>query len=115
MKLCLIRVAFALSAFAVTSPTFPAQGNSATSPHPTTVMMERMTTAEIRDAIHAGKTIVLIPSASTDSTTWISMASVAPVLSSAPVPHSPSRLSSSPPRIPSPLKKNLPSNSFEHF
>ena len=43
------------------------------------------------------------------------MASVAPVLSSAPVPHSTSRLSSSPPRIPSPLKKNLPSNSFEHF
>lgn len=68
MKLCLIRVAFALSAFAVTSPTFPAQGNSATSPHPTTVMMERMTTAEIRDAIHAGKTIVLIPSASTEAT-----------------------------------------------
>jgi len=31
-------------------------------------MMERLTTTEIRDAIHAGKTIVLIPSASTEAT-----------------------------------------------
>ena len=31
-------------------------------------MMERMTTAEIGNAIHAGKTIVLVPSASTEAT-----------------------------------------------
>jgi creatinine amidohydrolase len=68
MKLSLIRVAFALSAFAATTPTFSAQANSATSRRPAPVMMERMTTAEIGDAIHAGKTIVLIPSGSTEAT-----------------------------------------------
>jgi creatinine amidohydrolase len=68
MKLSLIRVAFALSAFAVAGPTFSAQGKSATSPRPAPVMMERLTTVEIRDAIRAGKTIVLIPSASTEAT-----------------------------------------------
>lgn len=68
MNLSLIRVAFALSAFAITSPTLGEQGNPATSPHPMSVMMERMTTAEIGDAIQAGKTIVLIPSASTEAT-----------------------------------------------
>ena len=68
MKLSLIRVAFALSAFAATSPTFSAQANSAASRRPVQVMMERMTTAEIRDAIQAGKTIVLIPSGSTEAT-----------------------------------------------
>jgi creatinine amidohydrolase/Fe(II)-dependent formamide hydrolase-like protein len=68
MKLSLIRVAFALSALAATSPTLSAQGNSATSPRAAPVMMERMTTADIHDAIRAGKTIVLIPSASTEAT-----------------------------------------------
>ena len=68
MKLSLIRVALALSAFAATSLTFSAQGNSATLPQPVPVMMERLTTAEIRDAIRSGKTIVLIPSASTEAT-----------------------------------------------
>lgn len=68
MKLSLIRVAVAVSAFTATSPTFSAQGNPAASPRPAPVMMERMTTAEIRDAIRAGKTIVLIPSASTEAT-----------------------------------------------
>jgi len=68
MKLSLIRVAFALSALSATSPTFAAQGSSATSSRSASVMMERMTTAEIRDAIHAGRTIVLIPSASTEAT-----------------------------------------------
>ena len=68
MKLSLIRVALALSALAATSPTFPAQGNSTALPRSSPVMMERMTTAEIQDAIGAGKTIVLIPSASTEAT-----------------------------------------------
>jgi creatinine amidohydrolase len=68
MKFSLIRVAFALSAFAATSPTSSAQGSSPSSPRPAPVMMERMTTAEIGDAIHAGKTTVLIPSASTEAT-----------------------------------------------
>lgn len=66
MKLSRNRIAFALSAIA-TSPTFAAQ-NSATSPRPAPVMMEQMTTTEIRDAIDAGKTVVLIPSASTEAT-----------------------------------------------
>ena len=64
----LIRVALALSALVPISPTFSAQGTSATVSQPASVMMERITTAEIRDAIHAGKTIVLIPSASTEAT-----------------------------------------------
>ena len=68
MKLSLVRVVFALLAFAATSPTFSAQANSGTSRRPAPVMMERMTTAEIDNAIHAGKTIVLIPSASTEAT-----------------------------------------------
>ena len=68
MKLSLIRVALALAALAETSPAFSAQSHSATSPRPTSVMMERLTTAEIRDAIKGGKTIVLIPSASTEAT-----------------------------------------------
>jgi creatinine amidohydrolase/Fe(II)-dependent formamide hydrolase-like protein len=68
MMLSLIRAAFALSALAATSPTLSAQADSATSRRPAPVMMERMTTAEIGDAIHAGKTIVLIPSASTEAT-----------------------------------------------
>jgi creatinine amidohydrolase/Fe(II)-dependent formamide hydrolase-like protein len=68
MKSSPIRVAFALSALAAASPTFAAQGDAATSRRPAPVMMERMTTAEIRDAIHAGKTVVLIPSASTEAT-----------------------------------------------
>lgn len=68
MKLSLVRVAFALASLTAASPTLAVQGNSATLPHPVPVMMERLTTAEIRDAIHAGKTIVLIPSASTEAT-----------------------------------------------
>lgn len=68
MKLSRAPVAFALFAIVAGTPTFSAPGNPATFGHPTRVMMERMTTAEIRDAIHAGKTIVLIPSASTEAT-----------------------------------------------
>jgi creatinine amidohydrolase/Fe(II)-dependent formamide hydrolase-like protein len=68
MKLSPICVVFALSTFAAAAPSFSAQGYPATSPRPALVMMERMTTAEIRDAIHAGKTTVLIPSASTEAT-----------------------------------------------
>ena len=66
MKFSLIRVAFALSALAA-SPAFTAQSKPVTSTAPS-VMMERMTTAEIRDAIGAGKTTVLIPSGSTEAT-----------------------------------------------
>ena len=68
MKLSLVRVAFALSAFPATSPAFSAQADSALSHRPAPVMIERMTTAEIGNAIHAGATIVLIPSASTEAT-----------------------------------------------
>jgi creatinine amidohydrolase/Fe(II)-dependent formamide hydrolase-like protein len=68
MKLSLIRVAFALSAFSVASPALSGQGSSAASRRAAPVMMERMTTAEVRDAIHAGKTVVLIPSGSTEAT-----------------------------------------------
>ena len=68
MKLSLIRVTFALSVFAAISVMVSAKGSSATSSRPPLVMMERMTTAEIRDAINAGKTTVLIPSGSTEAT-----------------------------------------------
>jgi creatinine amidohydrolase/Fe(II)-dependent formamide hydrolase-like protein len=68
MKLSLIRVAFALSAFSVDSPALSGQGNSAAPPRPAPVMMERMTTTEVRDAINGGKTTVLIPNASTEAT-----------------------------------------------
>ena len=68
MKLRPIHFALALSAFAATSSTFSAQANSAAPRRPTPVMLERMTTAEIGDSIHAGKTIVLVPSASTEAT-----------------------------------------------
>ena len=68
MKLSLIRAAFAFSALAFTNLASFAQGNPAPTRQPVPVMMERMTTVEVRDAIHAGKTIVLIPSASTEAT-----------------------------------------------
>lgn len=67
MKLSLIRVAIAVSAFSVASPLASAQGPAAPPP-PSTVMMERMTTTELRDAIKGGKTTVLIPNASTEAT-----------------------------------------------
>ena len=67
MKLSLIRVAIAVSAFSVASPLASAQGPAAPQP-PATVMMERMTTTELRDAIKGGKTTVLIPNASTEAT-----------------------------------------------
>jgi creatinine amidohydrolase len=67
MKLSLIRVAIALSAFSVASPLASAQGPVAPPP-PATVMMERMTTMELRDAIQGGKTTVLLPNASTEAT-----------------------------------------------
>lgn len=63
-----IRVAFALGTLAASSPTLSAQGHSIASRPPAPVMMERMTTTEIRDAINAGKATVLVPSASTEAT-----------------------------------------------
>src|SRR3954468_6875388 len=60
MKLSLVRVAFALSALSVASPALSGQGSSAAPTRPAPVMMERMTTAEVRDAIKGGKTTVLI-------------------------------------------------------
>jgi creatinine amidohydrolase len=68
MKLSLIRVALALSAFSVASAAVPAQGNLVSQTRPAPVMMERMTTVEVRDAIRGGKTTVLIPNASTEAT-----------------------------------------------
>jgi creatinine amidohydrolase len=65
MKLSLIRAAFALSAFSVASPTLSGQGSPGAPPP---VIMERMTTAEIRDAIIGGKSTVIIPNASTEAT-----------------------------------------------
>jgi creatinine amidohydrolase len=67
MQFNMIRVALAMLAGATAVPTFSAQHNSATL-RAAPVMMERMTTAEVRDAIHGGKTTVLIPSASTEAT-----------------------------------------------
>ena len=68
MKLSLTRVAFALSALSVASPSLSAQPSPATPMQPAPVMMERMTTAEVRDAIASGKTTVLIFNASTEAT-----------------------------------------------
>jgi creatinine amidohydrolase/Fe(II)-dependent formamide hydrolase-like protein len=68
MKSNLIRVAFALSALAATIPTLSAQAIKATSRRAAPVMMERMTSEEIRDAIRAGKTTVIVPSGSTEAT-----------------------------------------------
>ena len=68
MMLRLVRVAFAFLAVAFTNMASSAQGNPAPTQQPVTVLMERMTTVEVRDAIHAGKTIVLVPSASTEAT-----------------------------------------------
>lgn len=68
MKFSLIRVAFALSVFSVASPALSGQGSPAAPTRPAPVMMERMTTAEVRDAIKDGKTTVLIFNASTEAT-----------------------------------------------
>ena len=68
MKMSLIRIAVAWSAFIVTSSAFAAHAHSATRRGLPPVMMERMTTAEIGNAIRAGKSIVIIPSASTEAT-----------------------------------------------
>ena len=66
MTLSLIRAAFALSALTIASPALC--GQAAAPPDPAPVMMERMTTTEIRDAINSGKTTVLIFNASTEAT-----------------------------------------------
>lgn len=68
MKLSLILLAFALSAFSVARPALCGQGNSSAPTRPAPVLMERMTTEEIRDAIKGGKTTVLVPNASTEAT-----------------------------------------------
>jgi creatinine amidohydrolase/Fe(II)-dependent formamide hydrolase-like protein len=68
MKLGLFRVALALSAFSIASPAWSGQASSAAPPRRVDVMMERMTTTEVRDAIKGGKTVVLIPNASTEAT-----------------------------------------------
>lgn len=68
MKLSPFGVAFALSASAATSPALAGHSASDASLAVAQVMIERMTTVEIRDAIRSGKTIVLIPSGSTEAT-----------------------------------------------
>jgi len=68
MNLGLIRIALALSAISIASPALSEQGSSAASTRTEPVMMERMTSDEIRDAIKGGKTTVLIPNASTEAT-----------------------------------------------
>ena len=68
MKFSPVRVALAVSALSIASSATSAQVKSATSRRPAPVMMERMTTTEVRDAIAAGKTIVIIPSGSTEAT-----------------------------------------------
>ncbi|HEX6072736.1 MAG TPA: creatininase family protein [Sphingomicrobium sp.] len=60
MKGSLLAISAALLSFAFNV--------SAAPPRPANVMMERMTTAEIRDAIKGGKTTVLIFNASTEAT-----------------------------------------------
>ena len=67
MKLSLVRFAFVLSGFA-TLAVLAGQATSATAHRVPPVMMERMTTVEIGDAIRAGKVIALVPSASTEAT-----------------------------------------------
>ena len=59
MKGSLLAISAALLSFAFNV--------SAAPPRPAPVMMERMTTAEIRDAIKGGKTTVLIFNASTEA------------------------------------------------
>ena len=59
MKGSLLAISTALLSFAFNV--------SAAPPRPAPVMMERMTTAEIRDAIKGGKTTVLIFNASTEA------------------------------------------------
>jgi len=68
VKLTPVRVAFALSALLVGGPASSRQGTSAAPPPHAPVMIERMTTAEVRDAIKDGKTTVLIYNASTEAT-----------------------------------------------
>ena len=65
MKLSPVRVAFAVSVLSAASAA-GAQAGPSTRSAP--VMMERMTTTDVRDAIAAGKTVVIIPSGSTEAT-----------------------------------------------
>lgn len=66
MKLSPVRVAFAVSAFSFASAATSAQASPSERSAP--VVMERMTTTEVRDALAAGKTVVIIPSGSTEGT-----------------------------------------------
>jgi len=68
MKLSAIGLAIAMTSVTPTVSAFAAQAKTVTSPRPASVMMERMTTAEIRDAIRAGKTTAILPSGSTEAT-----------------------------------------------
>jgi creatinine amidohydrolase len=68
MNLGPLRIALVLSALSIASPALSEQRASPASTHVETVMMERMTSDEIRAAIEAGKTTVLIPNASTEAT-----------------------------------------------
>ena len=66
MKLRPVHVAFAISALSLTSA--PTSAQTSRPRHSAPVMLEQMTTTEVRDAIAAGKTIVIIPSGSTEAT-----------------------------------------------
>jgi creatinine amidohydrolase/Fe(II)-dependent formamide hydrolase-like protein len=68
MKLGQLRYAIALSALSIAGPVLSGEAATAPVTHDTPVMMERMTTAEVRDAIRDGKTTVLIFNASTEAT-----------------------------------------------
>jgi creatinine amidohydrolase len=62
------RVGLAAFALLAASPAMARQANSAGPQGSAPVMMERMTTAEVHDAIKGGKTTVLIYNASTEAT-----------------------------------------------
>ena len=66
MKLSPVRAAFAISALSIASAETSVRASPSGRSSP--VLMERMTTAEVRDAIAAGKTVVIIPSGSTEAT-----------------------------------------------
>jgi creatinine amidohydrolase len=68
MNLCVIRIAFALSACSTATCAWSEEGRPGRGAAPAPVMMERMTTFEVRDAIESGKTTVLICNASTEAT-----------------------------------------------
>lgn len=68
MRLSLFRIAVALATLSIPASTMAGQNELAEPADPTPVLLERMTTVEIREAIDSGRTTILIPNASTEAT-----------------------------------------------